>query len=345
MFFSIIIPVYNAEKYIAKMFNQLRQQEYKDFEVYFINDGSKDNSHDIMKNLICEEKNFHLIDKENEGPSAARNVGLKYIKGQYVLFLDADDYISDKYMLKNIHRILQNKDFDLLIYGYKVVNKTGNVLKEIEVPNRVLSNSNAVQNSMFEISKLNAFPSVWNKVYKAEIIKHHEIRFAPELYIGEDLYFNLCFLKKCSTLRIINKAYYGYMQSDNSIIRRYNSDKYEQLLTLFKYKRKVISTFKENQEGEFKAYFDSEYQRIIVSCVMENFKKTNVNRKVIIKDIHYMLRKYQMKNLHKNFRFLSTKRKIVNLIFVTRNEVLLYLFSKICFNIKKNAKKYTFLDE
>ena len=100
--FSIIIPVYNVEKYIGKCLESVMNQTYKDYEVIVVNDGTKDNSMDIVKNYPVK-----IIEQENQGLSVARNTGVKKAKGEYIIFLDSDDYI-EKDLLKNINKSLDN---------------------------------------------------------------------------------------------------------------------------------------------------------------------------------------------------------------------------------------------
>ena len=123
-YFSIIIPVYNKEQYIQRCINSIITQTYTDFEVIIINDGSTDQSKDIL-NTISDSR-FKIFSISNGGVSNARNTGLNYASGQYILFIDADDYI-DKDYCESIHKSILEYNSDLLIFGLKKIYNTNNV--------------------------------------------------------------------------------------------------------------------------------------------------------------------------------------------------------------------------
>lgn len=116
MKFSIIIPVYNIDNYIGKMIDTILMQSFTDYEVIIVNDGSKDDSEKIIKNKIINKNNFRLITQDNAGPGAARNTGIRAARGEYILFWDGDDFITDKDALKRLDIISNELKFDILLY-------------------------------------------------------------------------------------------------------------------------------------------------------------------------------------------------------------------------------------
>ena len=111
MKFSVIIPCYNAEKYIVNCLDSICNNDYKDYEVILINDGSTDDTHEIIMNYISRYENFIYIKQDNKGVSAARNIGLEVVKGDYVTFVDADDTVSKNYFIVSHVKILRNAIF------------------------------------------------------------------------------------------------------------------------------------------------------------------------------------------------------------------------------------------
>ena len=109
---SIIVPCFNNEKYVEKCLDSINQQSFKDFEVIIINDGSTDNSKEIIEHFIKTKPNYHLINQKNMGVSTARNNGLKLVKGEFVCFVDADDYIESNY-LKELYKAIKETHSDL----------------------------------------------------------------------------------------------------------------------------------------------------------------------------------------------------------------------------------------
>lgn len=133
MKFSIVIPVYNVEKYLEKCLDSVINQTYDNFEVIIVNDGSTDNSESIINKYLKKDKRFKLFNKENGGLSEARNYGLKYVTGDYVIFLDSDDYLETE-LLEKIYDISLKKRYDCIKFLFNVVDEKDNIMKR-EVTN------------------------------------------------------------------------------------------------------------------------------------------------------------------------------------------------------------------
>ena len=122
MKFSIVVPVYNVEKYVEKCLESINNQTYQNFEVIIVNDGSTDNSERIIKSFIKDKANFKLIKKENGGLSSARNFGLQYVTGGYLLFVDSDDYINNQ-LLEMLNNELTKNKVDIIKFGVDMLKK------------------------------------------------------------------------------------------------------------------------------------------------------------------------------------------------------------------------------
>lgn len=180
---SIIIPVYNAQEYLDDCIKSVLGQTYKNFEVILIDDGSLDKSLKICNGYSEWDNRIIVIHKENGGVSSARNMGLDVAKGDYILFVDSDDYIAEDYIESHI-----NFDADVVVSGTE---KSGAYLK-----NEILKNE----------GEFVGFGGPWKKLYKKELISN--TRFREEIKIGEDIIFNLEILKKTENIYYI--TYDGY---------------------------------------------------------------------------------------------------------------------------------------
>ncbi len=195
---SVIIPFYNAEKYLENALKSILKQSYNNIEVILINDGSTDESIIIAKKFIKNYTNSNLISIKNSGPGIARNIGIKHIKGKYLVFLDADD-LYEKDALKKMHQnIIKNKT-DLCVAMHKMVDSDNKIIniKEYNLET-ILTNEKAI--SLFLKNKL--IPTSWAKLYKTSLAKKC---FFPNTYWKEDDIFILQYLKKCKKISILNK--------------------------------------------------------------------------------------------------------------------------------------------
>lgn len=212
--FSIIVPVYNVEKYLDKCLASILRQTFKNFECIIIDDGSPDNSNAIIDKYVKLDQRFKVIHQKNMGISAARNAGLDIAKGEYVVFVDSDDYIADDYLEKFALKIADT-DADIVICGFIEAYKDYEKNKVFAVE----STEVIKQNILADI-----WPSyVWNKCYKKDLFTN--IRF-PVGKIFEDILTipELCLYAQ-KIVCIPDKLYYYNRQNENSITTNMSSEK------------------------------------------------------------------------------------------------------------------------
>ena len=212
--FSIIVPVYNVEKYLDKCLASILEQTFKDFECIIIDDGSPDNSNIIIDKYVKLDQRFKVIHQKNMGLSAARNAGLDIAKGDYIVFVDSDDYIADDYLEKFALKIADT-DADMVICGLI------EVYKDYEKNKVFTAESIKVikQNILADV-----WPSyVWNKCYKKDLFTN--IRF-PVGKIFEDILTipELCLYAQ-KIVCIPDKLYYYNRQNENSITANMSFEK------------------------------------------------------------------------------------------------------------------------
>ncbi|GGD01195.1 glycosyltransferase family 2 protein [Enterococcus wangshanyuanii] len=185
---SIIMPVYNVDKYLFKSLSSVLTQTFSDFELIIINDGSTDMSLSILLEAAHKDSRIKVVDQINQGVSAARNTGLSLAKGQYVYFFDADDYM-ERELLEKVVAIADEYESNLVIFGYKMI-KNDQLFKVCSVKERAFEIENQHFIAHFtkytEIIDMN---SLWNKLYKRDFILKYNLSFSDRK-IGEDAFFN-----------------------------------------------------------------------------------------------------------------------------------------------------------
>lgn len=210
--YSIIIPVYNVEKYIKKCLDSVFNQTYKDYEVIVVNDGTKDNSMDIVKDY-----DVIVINQKNQGLSAARNNGLKKAKGEYILFLDSDDYI-EKDLLKELDKSISNKP-DVVRFQIQEVYED-KINKFEEEP---FSNKDGVE-AFSIISKYHFVENAWTYLYRKKYLQDNNFTF-KEATIHEDFGLIPLVIIKAKIVNSISYIGYNYVQRDGSIMSQKNYEK------------------------------------------------------------------------------------------------------------------------
>lgn len=195
---SVIVPVYNAEMSLRQCIDSILGQSYKDFELLLIDDGSKDNSPSICDEYAAKDNRVKVFHKINGGVSSARNLGLENALGEWITFIDADDYITDGYF-----DAIDERDEDILIKGYKKFENTGIVAGR--AADELLGMpvfSDFI--SQFVTDSLLRCP--WAKFYKRSLIG--DLRFLTDMKIGEDAWFVFNYLAKCKSFAVLPKGEY-----------------------------------------------------------------------------------------------------------------------------------------
>lgn len=224
--YSVIIPVYNAQATLRRCVDSLLGQGYDDMEIILVNDGSADDSGRICGEYAQKDSRVVYIDKPNGGVSSARNTGLEHARGQYVLFVDSDDYVSDDYF-ETLERIDGDGKFDFVMFSNCFVDGT-HVSKRVMVPVEAMDTDASVKKfcEMFQNKSLNG---PCNKRYVRRILEEAGIRFPKKIYIGEDKVFNLEYAMHCGSCCISDTLLYWVdISNENSLSRRIRPDLYEQ---------------------------------------------------------------------------------------------------------------------
>ena len=244
---SIIMPVYNSAEYLPETLEHIFMQSYKDFELLAIDDGSTDNSQDILNNLAKQKDNLSVIASKNSGAGAARNLGLDSARGKYICFIDSDDIPTKNYLYTLLH-LIESTGSDLACIKHASFKKTTTEERPSERPNRLLSAPEATSSLLLE--KISAAPHC--KIYKKELLD--DLRF-EHFSIAEDLYFNYLYLKRCRKVVISQACCYGYRKNSNGLSgSAFNTRRMDGLTAV-----KLINEDSHSEESKIRLFMEAEY--------------------------------------------------------------------------------------
>ena len=225
---SIIVPVYNVEEYLEKCLDSLINQTFKDIEIIIVNDGSPDNSEKIINKYIEKYHNIKYLKKKNGGLSSARNYGIKHAKGEYILFIDSDDYIENN-MTELMYNKIINDNSDIVVceFNYDFGNK------------KIRSYSNLDYTSDPKKKYLLTPPMACIRMYKKELF--NDIKFREGIYY-EDLEINPKMVLYAKKISFLDEALYNYVIRDNSIMRtREFNNKLHDIYDVLDYNYKLLN--------------------------------------------------------------------------------------------------------
>lgn len=315
MTISIIIAAYNIENYIEKCLKSIEDQTSSKYEVIIVNDGSTDKTQKKIIDFIGTNNKFKLINQENKGLIEARKSGLKYATGEYIYFLDGDDWLENT-MVELVLEKLGNKT-DILLINSKLRWKTGKEKKyELYSP--------VVKLDIESVLVGNIYPAIWGKIIKKSFIDDNEIIFMDDVTYGEDLAITAALFANNPTVEFIDKPLHNYFIRDTSITNTVNEKIYD-VNKVIEYVEKIInekygSKYNEQLEALYidklieQAYFSSVSNKEIRRKILEQFRK---------KQIIYTKEKLQEKKYRK-------AKKLQN---INNMQESLYAF-----NIRKNQK-------
>lgn len=216
---SIIIPSYNAARYLPKCIESIINQSYKNLEILIIDDGSTDNSYQICNNYADHDNRIRIISSENKGPANARNIGLKNSRGEFISFVDADDFIEENTLSLLIRGYHQSKA-DLIIGNFRKI-KNGVNEERRDIPlleNTLLNKKDLIDYARLYLKRPNKhllFAFSWGRLFKSDIIKKHDISFNSQLHTFEDVAFNFDYLKHTKNVFFLKEAVYNHTTYDN----------------------------------------------------------------------------------------------------------------------------------
>mgnify|MGYP001031391574 FL=1 len=231
---SVIIPVYNGEKYIEGCINSILQQTYPDYEIIIVNDGSSDNTENVCRHIknSNEDKDIRIINKKNGGSASARNVGLTYVRGEVIAFVDADDYIDKNYFDIMIH-YYESYNADIVQCNFQMTNNRKNVYEKYPSGNFKIK---SVQEMFIDFCYRKTYVKtvvLWNKLFNKQLFDNVLIKEGKSI---DDEYIILNLISKSNRIIDIDDKLYYYYQSENSQMRsKYSVQKIKDGVELIDY--------------------------------------------------------------------------------------------------------------
>lgn len=285
---SVVIPIYNVEKYVEKCVNSVISQTYKNMEIILVDDGSKDKSGEICDSFEKKDKRIKVIHKKNGGLSDARNAGIEIAKGKYISFIDSDDYVSELF-IERLYNLCTQNNADIAECAFiKFEDKSQ--IKKIEDSTVIsVKNNEDVLYDLYRKESYVVTVVVWNKLYKMDLF--NDIRF-PKGKINEDEFTTYKLFWKCKKIAITSERLYYYRKNNNSIMgKKFNVNRYdcleaEEERADFLYENKLMNLYslcvarylKRIQEYYYKTimFIDNskEYQKMLLQKYRKQYKNT-----------------------------------------------------------------------
>ncbi len=330
---SVIIPIYNGERYLHDCFESIKKQTYSNLEIILVNDGSTDNSKDICEEWAKNDSRVKVYNNKNNGVSYSRNFGIDKATGEYIIFIDCDDFIEKEAietLMKNI------KENDLILANYYKYYSNKKVIKNPLIPTKNYSKREFI-NEFWDLYNAYIISSPCNRLYKNDILKQYNIKFKLDYNLGEDLIFNLDYIERCNTICVINKYLYNYRYTENSLTTKYRENYMEIQLELNKYIKDFLTNNNCYNE-ECQKQIDRNISNIIISGIQSLFLKTCM---LSNKEIENVLLKYlSIKEIevlkkvnYKEFKLQFFKKMIEN-----KKVKTIIIYSKLKETIRRLVK-------
>ena len=278
---SIVIPLYNCEKYVEKCLDALLNQTYKDIEIIIVNDGSTDKGKEICDEYAEKHKNIKVIDKSNGGVSSAWIQGLEYANGEYIGFMDPDDYCESDYYETLLNNLLATKS-DIVVCGYVKESEDGKILKKVTPSTWLKCGVYDTEELVFIKQNyyqkhLTVLPAKWAKLIKRNLVMNNIALYDKTLSLGDDIGITIATFFDSSRVSLINYFGYHYVQHDRSITHQFKEKLILNYESLYNNIRKIC-----NEKKYSEMYVNQEmlFQLISVTGLIltsDNRRKEKIN--------------------------------------------------------------------
>lgn len=313
---SIIIPVYNAEKTIEKCLDSIINQTYKNIEIIMVNDGSGDNSEKVIESYKDNDSRIKYCYQENQGVSAARNLGISIARGEYVIFADADDYFEFNLVEQEVKCI---KGVDCCFFEYYEDNLSGDYKKCNKEADYGIYNQESRIDLIKKMSGGGLYLStIWRTIYRLRIIQDFKIKFKP-IAFAEDSLFNLEYILNSKKIRVSEDAYYHYCEQKDSSIKKIQFE-IDHTIEGTKENNKIFLQYRDSGlEDIYPSQINNSCIRILNMTLKYRLFKKTISQLEVIEDVREFAPNNRITNLlikHNYFilYLLLWKKKISNKI-------------------------------
>ena len=333
---SIIVPIYNVSKYLDRCMDTILNQTYKNLEIIMVDDESPDDCGKKCDEYAKKDDRIVVIHKKNAGLGMARNSGLEIAKGQYVGFIDSDDYVS-KDMFEKLYETLKENNADTCFGRYYDVDSNGNAREAKEYYKRDLYQGNQVKELILGmIGSLPEDPgdveigmSVWKGLYSMELINKYNLKFPSEReFISEDIVFHMEYLQKAQVVADCNNFGYYYCDNGASLTKSYKVDRFEKEKIL--YRKEINELRKIFLTAEFEQRLYKSFLGRVRRCISQE-ANVNPNDKTVKFNIKQICKDELIQSIIKRFddRNMQITKRMVNCFIKYKMIVALYCIFKV----------------
>lgn len=304
---SIIVPIYNSEKYIEKCIKSIIKQSYQNIEVVLVDDGSTDNSYKVIESYLNSDKRIVYYKKINGGSSSARNLGIDNCNGSFITFLDADDTVNEKYIERLINLMVE-ENLDIVVCGYVDISKYGIIkLNDFYFGDSKLEKNQFVSNIFNGVGG-----TLWGKIFRKDIVDKNNIRLDTNVFMCEDMLFVLEYSMKCKSFGAINEYLYNYNRlNENSISSKVNFDYYSNLIFVALKIKEILEDNNFDKEYIDKVISNRIKNLIINFSIMQHDKKHKYSKDDKIRNLKQMFSHNLFRDYKGKFNIRSKREKIL----------------------------------
>jgi glycosyltransferase involved in cell wall biosynthesis len=338
---SVIVPAYNAEQVVENCVRSIMNQTMKEIEIIIVEDGSKDNTRRIVENLAQEDVRIQLILKDvNEGLSAGRNSAMQVAKGEYIGFVDADDWVESDWF-ETLYK--EGNQADLIVAGYlhdamDESRNTVNVSRTVKMQQGEWTDKKCLVAQAANVDTAKMFAYTWNKLYKRTLIEEASLSFSKQVLI-EDFIFNTYYWDMISSLKVVDFAGYHYIKaSKDALTQKFLPD----FLDIMNLRFQHIKSLLEKNEvyvGVEKAQLSNVHIKHAIAGVVRNCSpKGNYSWKEQLQRVRNLLRDEVSKEAMKYAKGSSKQEKCCNFVFKTKSALLVLLLGKMIYMMQTKSK-------
>lgn len=238
---SIIVPIYNVEEYLDRCMQSLLNQTLKEIEIIMVDDGSPDRCPQMCDEYAKKDSRIKVVHKKNGGLGYARNSGLDVATGEYVAFVDSDDYVSLD-MYENLYKAIRKWNTQMVVCGYNQVrdkkSEKGIITEMPDAPKAIDAQGDYLTNIIGQLpetdKELYYCYCVWNVLYSNDVIQKNHIRFKSErVYVSEDILFQIEYASRISKVLLLPTAYYNYCYNSGSLTAKYDKKRFDKTIALY----------------------------------------------------------------------------------------------------------------
>lgn len=317
---SIIVPVYNAEKHLADAIQSVLDQTYSNFELIAVNDGSTDCSLEILQQFT--DKRVRIINKENTGVSDTRNAAIKAAKGEFVCFLDADDYYS-AYYLQRMYETAVEKCADMVVCSYIPFRGIPNFSNKKSTPVSIHSSDPLVQASVLT--------SAWTKMIKTSTLSQYGISFDKNMTFGEDLFFCWKAFLASENIWMIDEKLYGYRMTDSGATSKYHPELYEKYKAAFTDLKDFGKTVNKDDGYAMDVFFATRMPSFVLMTVREKCSLVQKRNRLL-----HILDDNTIQSVYKDWNLFVTRINVDQIAFYEKCRKK-QIFSLLLYGYKRNT--------